>query len=465
MTDSTLEHFSKTLHEAAKLSGTTVYTITRPIYLNMCEALNLNGWTKEQIQAYGKGWSGLRKDALKELKNHVEDKSIFAIKKEPVTEEPSNESNEDTGSDFINGIQNERDALLSAYNRFVKTYKYAPNWATFRNYYGSIPKYIYNNIFELDEDYRCLFNSDAEQNLFDRHSWTEEYQKAFREEVKKHKTFVLTSIGSFCDVDWDFIHSLENYAKENNSKVLVYRFPNLFGKWCRPNYNSVIATWCYNYANDLDIQVNDPSVELELAYIDDVVKELIDTLEEKEHIEDNYCYIPITHKVTLGRIVEILDSFKRQPETLVIPEIPNDSFEKKLYSTYLSYLPESKVKFELKTNIDDRGRFTELLKTNNNGQFSVNISKPGITKGQHWHHSKWEFFMVVKGHALIQERKIGTDEIIEFDVSGDKIEAVHMLPGYTHNIINLSDTEELITLMWANELFDPNHPDTSGEAV
>ena len=256
-----------------------------------------------------------------------------------------------------------------------------------------------------------------------------------------------------------------NYAKENNSKVLVYRFPNLFGKWCRPNYNSVIATWCYNYANDLDIQVNDPSVELELAYIDDVVKELIDTLEEKEHIEDNYCYIPITHKVTLGRIVEILDSFKRQPETLVIPEIPNDSFEKKLYSTYLSYLPESKVKFELKTNIDDRGSFTELLKTNNNGQFSVNISKPGITKGQHWHHSKWEFFMVVKGHALIQERKIGTDEIIEFDVSGDKIEAVHMLPGYTHNIINLSDTEELITLMWANELFDPNHPDTYGEAV
>lgn len=256
-----------------------------------------------------------------------------------------------------------------------------------------------------------------------------------------------------------------NYAKENNSKVLVYRFPNLFGKWCRPNYNSVIATWCYNYANDLDIQVNDPSVELELAYIDDVVKELIDTLEEKEHIEDNYCYIPITHKVTLGRIVEILDSFKSQPETLVIPEIPNDSFEKKLYSTYLSYLPESKVKFELKTNIDDRGSFTELLKTNNNGQFSVNISKPGITKGQHWHHSKWEFFMVVKGHALIQERKIGTDEIIEFDVSGDKIEAVHMLPGYTHNIINLSDTEELITLMWANELFDPNHPDTYGEAV
>ena len=230
MTDSTLEHFSKTLHEAAKLSGTTVYTITRPIYLNMCEALNLNGWTKEQIQAYGKGWSGLRKDALKELKNHVEDKSIFAVKKEPVTEEPSTESNEDTGSDFINGIQNERDALLSAYNRFVKTYKYAPNLATFRNYYGSIPKYIYNNIFELDEDYRCLFNSDAEQNLFDRHSWTEEYQKAFREEVKKHKTFVLTSIGSFCDVDWDFIHSLENYAKENNAMIIGLPLFRRYGK-------------------------------------------------------------------------------------------------------------------------------------------------------------------------------------------------------------------------------------------
>ena len=255
------------------------------------------------------------------------------------------------------------------------------------------------------------------------------------------------------------------YAKENDSKVLVYRFPNLFGKWCRPNYNSVIATWCYNYANDLDIQVNDPSVELELAYIDDVVRELIDALEEKEHVEDNYCYIPTTYKVTLGRIVEILDSFKAQPETLIIPEIPNDSFEKKLYSTYLSYLPESKVKFELKTNTDDRGSFTELLKTNKNGQFSVNISKPGITKGEHWHHSKWEFFIVVKGHALIQERKIGTDEVIEFEVSDEKIEAVHMLPGYTHNIINKSNTEDLVTLMWANELFDPNHPDTYGEKV
>lgn len=256
-----------------------------------------------------------------------------------------------------------------------------------------------------------------------------------------------------------------NYAKENDSRVLVYRFPNLFGKWSRPNYNSVIATWCYNYANDLDIQVNDSLVELELAYIDDVVRELIDALEGKEHTEDNYCYVPTTHKVTLGRIVEILDSFKTQPNTLVIPEIPNDSFEKKLYSTYLSFLPERKVKFELKTNTDDRGSFTELLKTNNNGQFSVNISKPGITKGQHWHHSKWEFFIVVKGEALIQMRKIGTDEVLEFNVSDKKIEAVHMLPGYTHNIINKSDTEDLVTLMWANELFDSNHPDTYGEEV
>lgn len=255
------------------------------------------------------------------------------------------------------------------------------------------------------------------------------------------------------------------YAKDNKTKVLVYRFPNLFGKWCRPNYNSVIATWCYNIANDLEIQVNDPNKELELCYIDDVVRELLDALEGKEHKNKEYCYIPTTHKVTLGRIVEILDSFKEQPNSLIIPEIPNDSFEKKLYSTYLSYLPKEKVKFELKSNVDDRGSFTELLKTVNNGQFSVNISKPGITKGQHWHHTKWEFFIVVKGHALIQERKIGTDEVIEFDVSGDKIEAVHMLPGYTHNIINLSDTEDLITLMWANELFDPNRPDTYGEEV
>ena len=268
-----------------------------------------------------------------------------------------------------------------------------------------------------------------------------------------------------------------DYAKNNNSKVLVYRFTNLFGKWCQPNYNSVIATWCYNIANNLDIQVNDSNVELELCYIDDVVKELIDALENKEHhchfdgvnavFDENgeYCFVPTTHKVTLGRITELLDMFKNQSTNLIIPNIPNNSFEKKLYSTYLSYLPKDKVKFELKMNKDDRGSFTELLRTENCGQFSVNISKPGITKGQHWHHSKWEFFMVVKGQALIQERKIGTDEILEFNVSGDKIEAVHMLPGYTHNIINLSDTEELITLMWANELFDQNKPDTYFEEV
>ena len=268
-----------------------------------------------------------------------------------------------------------------------------------------------------------------------------------------------------------------DYAKENNTKVLVYRFPNLFGKWCRPNYNSVIATFCNNIANDLEIQVNDSNVELELAYIDDVVCEMLDALEGKEHhchfdgvsaIEDKegkYCYIPITHKVTLGRIVELLNSFKEQPTTLIMPDIPNNSFEKKLYSTYLSYLPKEKIKFELKMNSDERGSFTELLKTKNCGQFSVNISKPGITKGQHWHHSKWEFFMVVSGHGLIQMRKIGTDEILEFEVSEEKIEAIHMLPGYTHNIINKSDKENLITLTWANELFDSNHPDTYFEEV
>lgn len=256
-----------------------------------------------------------------------------------------------------------------------------------------------------------------------------------------------------------------NYAKENNTKVLVYRFPNLFGKWCKPNYNSVIATWCYNYANDIDIQVNDPNVELELCYIDDVVKEMLDALEGKEHYDDKYCVVPVTHRVTLGRIVEILNMFKEQPISLIIPDIPNNSFEKKLYSTYLSYLPKRKIKYELNSNVDDRGSFTELLKTNNNGQFSVNISKPGITKGQHWHNSKWEFFIVIKGHALIQERKIGTDEVIELEVSDKKLEAVHMLPGYTHNIINLSKNEDLITFMWANELFDKDRPDTYSEVV
>lgn len=268
-----------------------------------------------------------------------------------------------------------------------------------------------------------------------------------------------------------------DYANEAGTKVYVYRFPNLFGKWCKSNYNSAVATFCYNYAHDLPIQVNDAGVELELLYIDDLINEMLDILEGKEHhcifdgvdaIEDKdgkYCYVPITHKATLGHIVELLDSFKAQPDTLVIPEIPDNSFAKKLYSTYLSYLPKEKTIFPLKMNIDERGSFTELLKTKNSGQFSVNISKPGITKGQHWHHSKWEFFIVVSGHGLIQERKIGCDEVIEFEVSGDKIEAIHMLPGYTHNIINLSETEDLVTVMWANEIFDPDHPDTYFEKV
>jgi UDP-2-acetamido-2,6-beta-L-arabino-hexul-4-ose reductase len=259
--------------------------------------------------------------------------------------------------------------------------------------------------------------------------------------------------------------------------VLVYRFPNLFGKWCRPNYNSAVATFCHNIANDLPIQVNDPAVQLELLYIDDLVAEMLDALEGKPHRctfdgietllcdDGKYCAAPVTHKVTLGEIVSLLDSFKRQSETLVMPQIPCGSFAKKLYSTYLSYLPKEKVSFPLKMNLDDRGSFTELMKTENCGQFSVNISKPGITKGQHWHHSKWEFFIVVSGHGLIQERKIGTDEVLNFEVSGDKIEAIHMLPGYTHNIINLSETENLVTVMWANEQFDPNHPDTFFEIV
>ena len=268
-----------------------------------------------------------------------------------------------------------------------------------------------------------------------------------------------------------------DYGKETGAKVLVYRFPNLFGKWCRPNYNSAVATFCNNIANDLPIQVNDRNTELALLYIDDLIEEMMAALSGSEHhceydglnpVEKSagkYCYVPVTHKVTLGEIVDTLESFKNQPQTLVIPEIPFNSFTKKLYSTYLSYLPKEKVAFPLKMNCDDRGSFTELLKTANCGQFSVNISKPGITKGEHWHNTKWEFFIVVSGHALIQERKIGTDEVIEFDVSGDNIQAVHMLPGYTHNIINLSETENLVTVMWANEQFDKNHPDTFGEKV
>lgn len=268
-----------------------------------------------------------------------------------------------------------------------------------------------------------------------------------------------------------------DYAKETGAKVLVYRFPNLFGKWCRPNYNSAVATFCHNIANDLPIQVNDPNVELELLYIDDLVEEMIAALKGEEHHcefegleviaseKGRYCYCPITHKVTLGRIVESLYAYKEQSKTLLMPEIPSGSFSKKLYSTYLSYLPKEKVCFPLDMNIDQRGSFTELLKTAGCGQFSVNISKPGIIKGQHWHNTKWEFFIVVSGRALIQERRIDSDEVLNFEVSGDKIEAVHMLPGYTHNIINLSDTENLVTLMWANEVFDSDHPDTYFEKV
>ena len=268
-----------------------------------------------------------------------------------------------------------------------------------------------------------------------------------------------------------------DYAKETGAKVLVYRFPNLFGKWCRPNYNSAVATFCNNIANDLPITVNDRSIQLELLYIDDLVTEMFDALEGKEHHcefggietvlcgDGKYCAAPITHKVTLGEIVDLLESFKAQTRTLVMPEIPYNSFAKKLYSTYLSYLPKEKASFALKMNVDARGSFTELLKTEKCGQFSVNISNPGITKGQHWHNTKWEFFIVVAGHGLIQQRKIGSDEVLNFEVSGDKIEAIHMLPGYTHNIINLSETENLVTVMWANEQFDPGHPDTFGETV
>lgn len=268
-----------------------------------------------------------------------------------------------------------------------------------------------------------------------------------------------------------------SYGEETGAKVLVYRFPNLFGKWCRPNYNSVVATFCYNIANDLPITVNDRSVQLELLYIDDLVEEMLAALEGKEqrcgfdgvdtvlYENGKYCAATITHKVTLGEIVDLLEQFRSQTDTLVMPEIPNNSFAKKLYSTYLSYLPKEKIAFHLKMNEDDRGSFTELLKTEKCGQFSVNISKPGVTKGQHWHNTKWEFFIVVAGHGLIQMRKIGTEEVLDFEVSGEKMEAVHMLPGYTHSIINLSETENLVTVMWANEQFDPTHPDTFFEVV
>ncbi|MBP3347927.1 MAG: capsular polysaccharide biosynthesis protein CapF [Clostridia bacterium] len=269
------------------------------------------------------------------------------------------------------------------------------------------------------------------------------------------------------------------YSAQTGTRVLVYRLPNLFGKWCRPNYNSVVATFCNNIANDLPIQVNDPNAELTLLYIDDLIYDLVAALEGKEQYcnfepdsvvptpsaNGRYCYNPVTHTVTLGQIVDLLNSFSSQPQTLVMPQIPDGSFAKKLYSTYLSYLPKEKAAFSLKMNTDPRGSFTELLKTESCGQFSVNISKPGITKGQHWHHTKWEFFIVVAGHGLIQQRKVGSDEVLNFEVSGESITAVHMLPGYTHNIINLSDTDDLVTLMWANECFDPNHPDTFFEPV
>ena len=268
-----------------------------------------------------------------------------------------------------------------------------------------------------------------------------------------------------------------DYAKGTGAKVLVYRFPNLFGKWCRPNYNSAVATFCNNIANDLPITVNDPAISLELLYIDDLIDEMIAALLGAEHhcefdgvntvltAEGRYCAAPVTHRVTLGEIVKLLQAFRAQPDTLTMPEIPAGSFAKKLYSTYLSYLPRERVAFPLKMNVDARGSFTELLRTEKCGQFSVNISKPGITKGQHWHHTKWEFFIVVSGKGLIQQRKIGSDEVLNFEVSGERIEAIHMLPGYTHNIINLSDTEDLVTVMWANECFDPNKPDTFFEVV
>ena len=316
------------------------------------------------------------------------------------------------------------------------------------------------------------------------------FANTLRDTLKKHNNtspiVLSSSIQATCigRYDSDYGRSKKageelmfSYGEETGAKVLVYRFPNLFGKWCRPNYNSAVATFCNNIANNLPITVNDSSVQLELLYIDDLVTEMLDALEGKEHrcefdgidtvICENgrYCAAPITHKVTLGEIVSLLNSFNAQSSTLVMPEIPYNSFAKKLYSTYLSYLPKEKVAFDLKMNEDARGSFTELLKTEKCGQFSINISKPSITKGQHWHNTKWEFFIVVAGHGLIQQRKVGTDEVLNFEVSGDKIQAVHMLPGYTHNIINLSETEKLVTVMWANEQFDPNHPDTFFEVV
>ena len=267
------------------------------------------------------------------------------------------------------------------------------------------------------------------------------------------------------------------FGDETGAPVYVYRFENMVGKWIRPHYNSAVGTFCYCIARGEPITVNDPSVMMEMVFFDDICEEIYDAMEGHPHrchyegveaIEDEngrYCHCPVKHKATLGRIVELLNQFHDQPQNLIMPQIAPGSFEKKLYSMYLSYLPKEKVAFDLKMNCDARGSFTELLKTTDHGQFSVNISKPGITKGQHWHNTKWEFFIVVSGHGLIQERKIGTDEVLEFEVSGEHIQAVHMLPGYTHNIINLSETENLVTVMWANEIFDPSHPDTFFEPV
>lgn len=292
--------------------------------------------------------------------------------------------------------------------------------------------------------------------------------------LKKHKNSCPIMLSSSIQAEKDNPYGqskkagedlLLRYGREAGAKTLVYRFPNVFGKWCRPNYNSAVATFCHNIANDMSITVNDRETQLQLVYIDDVVEEMLRGLAGRETREGAYCAVSAVYKATLGEIVDLLESFRDQPKTLVMPEIAKDSFAKKLYSTYLSYLPEAKVAFSLRMNADARGSFTELLKTEKCGQVSVNISKPGITKGNHWHHSKWEFFIVVAGHGLIQQRKVDTDEVLNFEVSGDKMQAVHMLPGYTHNITNLSDTRELVTVMWANESFDPQHPDTFGEPV
>ncbi len=367
------------------------------------------------------------------------------------------------------------------------------------------PNLVINEIYEYDidtdasllEDYceKCdfVFNlagvnrpQNQEEFMQGNFGFAERLLNTLKKHGNKCPVMISSSIQATCIGRYDSEYGRSkkageelvfSYGEQTGAKVLIYRFPNLFGKWCRPNYNSAVATFCNNIANDLPIQVSDRSAVLELLYIDDLITEMLDALENKEHrcefegidtlLNENgkYCAAPITHKVTLGEIVDLLDAFKSQPSTLIMPEIPDNSFAKKLYSTYLSYLPKGKTAFPLKMNVDDRGSFTELLKTEKCGQFSVNISKPGITKGQHWHHSKWEFFIVVSGHGLIQERKIGSDEVLNFEVSGDKIEAIHMLPGYTHNIINLSETENLVTLMWANEQFNPSHPDTFFEVV